>query len=287
MWRIGDLVMRRSYGKDVCFVIVQVDTSTKTAILKGLNVRLLADAPLDDLDVVNDMDYQSYQRKEARLENDSIRLVQMRRQVERDKLTYRSEQKRQPQDFFERPGRVLHLDGDGTYLGKCLAVYRRLGIRAVGKNIAESSMAEEMRDLLDQYEPDILVITGHDGVHRKTKSEQLHQIQNYRNSDHFVRAVRAARKFERSLDELVIFAGACQSHYEALLEAGANFASSPERILIHALDPVFVAEKIAFTPINQTIDIFHVVQSTITGTDGLGGLESRGKYRMGLPRSRY
>ena len=279
--------MRRSYGKDVCFVIVHIDPETKTATLKGIGVRLMADAPLEDLAVVNDLDYKSYQMREARLESDTIRLVQMRRQVERDKLNYRSEVKRQPQDFFERPGRVLHLDGDGTYLDKCLAVYRRLGIRAVGKNIAESSMAEEMRDLLEQYEPDILVITGHDGVHRKSRSEELQQIQNYRNSDHFVRAVRAARKFERSLDELVIFAGACQSHYEALLNAGANFASSPERILIHALDPVFVAEKIAFTPINQTIDIFHVVQSTITGTDGLGGLESRGKYRIGLPRSRY
>lgn len=86
---------------------------------------------------------------------------------------------------------------------------------------------------------------------------------------------------------MIIFAGACQSHYEALLDSGANFASSPHRILIHALDPVFIAEKIAYTPINQTVNIFDVVKATITGTDGLGGLETRGKYRIGLPRSPY
>lgn len=32
--------------------------------------------------------------------------------------------------------------------------------------------------------------------------------------------------------KLVIFAGACQSYFEAIISAGANFASSPARILI-------------------------------------------------------
>ena len=40
-----------------------------------------------------------------------------------------------------------------------------------------------------------------------------------------------------SLDQLVIFAGACQSHFESLIQAGANFASSPSRVNIHALRP--------------------------------------------------
>ena len=287
MWKAGDLVLRSSYGKDICFVIVEVDLERGEATLKGLDVRLMADAPLHDLAMVSETVYKSYQAAQSKLEHDTLRLVQLRRQVERDKLDYRSERKRQPHDFFERPGRVLHLDGDGSYLEKCLIFYRRLGIRAVGKNIPELEMPDVIPELLEEYEPDILIITGHDGVLRRGKANEVMQLANYRNSDHFIRAVRAARKHERSLDELIIFAGACQSHYEALLEAGANFASSPQRILIHALDPVFVAEKIAFTPINETIDIFQVVHSTITGTDGLGGVESRGKYRIGLPRSRY
>ena len=55
--------------------------------------------------------------------------------------------------------------------------------------------------------------------------------------------------------------------------------------MIHALDPVFIAEKIAFTPIHETVNVYDVVKSTYTGTDGIGGLESRGKYRLGLPKS--
>lgn len=287
MWKVGDLVMRQSYDRDICFVIVRLELERNVAILKGLDVRLLADAPLADLARVTESDWRTYQVRQAKIQQETLRLVQMRRQVDQDKQDYRSEKMRYPHDFFERPGRVLHLDGDGSYLEKCLSIYGRLGIRAVGKNIPEQMMPEHIVDLLSEHEPDILIITGHDGVLRKGKSVEVLQLDNYRNSDSFVRAVRAARKYERSLDELIIFAGACQSHYEALLEAGANFASSPQRILIHALDPVFVAEKIAYTPINETIDIYQIVRSTITGTDGLGGVESRGKYRIGLPRSRF
>jgi len=287
MWKVGDLVMRHSYDRDICFVVVRLDMEQNVAILKGLDVRLLADAPFADIARMTEVDWRTYQVRQAKIQQETMRLVQLRRQVESDKQDYRSEKQRYPRDFFERPGRVLHLDGDGSYLEKCLSIYGRLGIRAVGKNLPEQEMPERIVALLTEHAPDILIITGHDGVLRRGRKDEVLQIDNYRNSDSFVRSVRAARSYERSLDELIIFAGACQSHYEALLEAGANFASSPKRILIHALDPVFVAEKIAFTPINETIDIYHIVRSTITGTEGLGGMESRGKYRIGLPRSHY
>jgi spore coat assembly protein len=89
------------------------------------------------------------------------------------------------------------------------------------------------------------------------------------------------------MDDLVIFAGACQSHYEALLAAGANFASSPQRVMIHAYDPVFVVEKIAYTSIFDPISIREVITDTITGFSGIGGVETRGKFRLGLPTSPY
>ena len=69
------------------------------------------------------------------------------------------------------------------------------------------------------------------------------------------------------------------------MDSGANFASSPDRILIHCLDPVFVCEKIAYTSISSVISITDVVESTITGKDGIGGIQTRGKYREGYPRS--
>ncbi len=280
-------MVRKSYGKDVWFVVDVVDVESGTATLKGLDVRLIADAPLDDLEVVGKDEMMTYRLAQAKLENESLRQIQIRRQLGKAKSDHRMGQKRQLDDFFEMPGRVLHLDGDGQYLEKCLHTYQKLDIRAVGKNIPEADMVRFMPKLLEEYEPDILVITGHDSVVRNGKHQEMLRMDQYRHSNHYVQAVRAARRYERSRDELFIFAGACQSHFEALLEAGANFASSPDRILIHALDPVLVAEKIAFTPIQETIDIYEVVQSTITGREGLGGIESRGKYRIGLPRSRY
>lgn len=286
MWRLGDVVVRKSYGKDLCFRIVDIDEVSGSATLKGIDVRLMADSPLEDLEKITQADRALYQAPYYKEERETLRFIRQERMLEHEKRALRIESKyRGVEDFFERPGQVLHLDGDDEYLNKCLVVYGELGIRAVGHHIQESEMATHLPEVLETYSPDILILTGHDGVLRK--GQDLGNVYNYRNSEHFIKAVKVARRFERSFDDLVIFAGACQSHYEALLEAGANFASSPHRILIHALDPVLIAQKISFTPINQTVNIFDVVKSTITGTDGLGGIESRGKYRIGLPRSPY
>ena len=100
-------------------------------------------------------------------------------------------------------------------------------------------------------------------------------------------SVRRARKFEPGRDDLIIFAGACQSHYEAIIEAGANFASSPQRIFIHAFDPVFIVEKLAYTSIYDVIAIKDIINNTITGIEGVGGIETRGRLRMGYPKSPY
>ena len=77
-------------------------------------------------------------------------------------------------------------------------------------------------------------------------------IYNYRNSKHFIQTVKKARKYdEKHGDNLVIFAGACQSYFEAIMDAGANFASSPARILIDFLDPLIVAKNVAITDKND------------------------------------
>lgn len=102
-----------------------------------------------------------------------------------------------------------------------------------------------------------------------------------------MQTVRRAREYAPGRDDLIIFAGACQSHYESLIQAGANFASSPKRVLIHAYDPVFIAEKVAFTPFNQMVPIKETVSETITGIDGVGGIETRGRLRLGYPKSPY
>jgi len=177
------------------------------------------------------------------------------------------------------------VDGNMEYLNLCMGIYEQLSINSKGMHIPENEQQASVPDLLKRYEPDILVLTGHDGIIKST--EAYSDLNNYHNSKHFVEGVRAARRMENNKDHLIIFAGACQSHYEAILAAGANYASSPNRVLIHAFDPVFIVDKIAFTPINEIISINDVIDSTITGNEGLGGIETRGKYRKGFPKSPY
>ncbi|MGL5750199.1 MAG: sporulation peptidase YabG, partial [Paraclostridium sp.] len=186
---------------------------------------------------------------------------------------------------YGMPGKVLHIDGDPEYLKICLDVYTKLGIPAIGKSIPENLQYKEIRSLLEKYNPSILVITGHDAIINSKGS--LKDIKNYKNTNNFIKTVREARKYDASLDGLVIFAGACQSNYEEIIKAGANFASSPSRVMIHALDPLLVVEKIACARIDKIVPLEEVLGHTVTGLKGVGGIETKGKYRMTMPVSIY
>ena len=85
-------------------------------------------------------------------------------------------------------------------------------------------------------------------------------------------------------DKLKIIAGACQSNYEELIRAGANFASSPKRINIHALDPAIIATSIALTEKGEVIDLLSVLNKTKYGADGIGGIKCNGLMFVGYPR---
>ena len=186
--------------------------------------------------------------------------------------------------YFHKSGKVLHLDGDNNYLEMCLEKYRSFNMDIIGKCIPEKEQPLKIRELLLTHKPDILVLTGHDGV---LKGDNYLNIENYRNSKYFVASVKEARKLENCKDSLVIFAGACQSLYKDIIDAGANFASSPYRVLIHALDPVFVCQKISFSSANTLVKPLEIVKSTLTGSKGIGGIETRGQYREGYPADPY
>ncbi|QHT58684.1 sporulation peptidase YabG [Paenibacillus lycopersici] len=277
----GDLVVRKSYGGDVLFRVAIIEQ--QTAILKGTDYRLLADAPLSDLAVVKDGDLPVAIRQARQKAGESTQRMQEERQqqiIQRELL--RAQNQNQP--YFEVPGRVLHLDGDLNYMKKSMQLYTSMRVPAHGLYVHESQMAEAVLRLLPQIKPDIIVITGHDGVLKNREPNDLHNLTSYKNSQNFVDAVRIAREYEKNKDSLVVVAGACQSHYEALLQSGSNFASSPARVLIHALDPVYIAIKASYTPIRETINLADVIHGTISGIDGVGGIETLGKYRMGLPK---
>ncbi|MDQ0148842.1 sporulation peptidase YabG [Eubacterium multiforme] len=289
---VGDIVVRKSYDKDVTFKIVDIiyENEKTIFILKGINIRVIADATLEDLEKVSE----NYSGKKDKILNSrvnkAIKTAISTREIENRKGSIKNNKVNKIKEdteelFFGRPGKILHVDGDKEYMDTCLKVYKQLSLDAVGVALSEREQPSKIVDLVKEVKPDIVVLTGHDGVIRGTRDYL--DLNNYRNSKFYRDAVKALRDYNSSYDELIIFAGACQSCYECMLDAGANFASSPSRVLIHCLDPVFVCEKIAYTKFNESVSIKEVIDNTITGIKGVGGLQTRGKYREGYPKSSY
>ncbi|HAT4284719.1 TPA: sporulation peptidase YabG [Clostridium perfringens] len=292
--KVGDLVVRKSYSKDITFKIIDIKENEEgiTYILKGLHIRIIADSKGEDLEKVED-DFAGDKDKsfDSKI-NDIIKKVILSREQKNNQFMTRGSEEeninrieKEKGLVFGRPGRILHIDGDPSYMETCLKVYKQLNLNAVGIAIAEREQPLKILSLVKEYNPDIVVLTGHDGVLKDSKG--MLDLNNYRNSKYFIESVKILRSYNSSYDELVIFAGACQSCYESILEAGANFASSPNRVLIHCLDPVLVCERVAYTRIDEIVSIKDVIENTITGIKGVGGLQTRGKYREGYPKSLY
>ncbi|MBB6451518.1 spore coat assembly protein [Geomicrobium halophilum] len=279
---IGDLVTRFSYNEDILFRITAIQKDGNYE-LKGEDLRLVADAPYEDLNKIDDDERAKREKEERKKEEQTYHLFRQGCRLLREKNEYEmsSSYSTSTPLYFEMRGRVLHMDGDGSYLQKCKLMYERLGIPVYGAHMKETDMQHQVSSLLEMVQPDILVITGHDaytsarGEHNDPKA--------YRHSRAFAQTVREARKVVPHLDNLIIFAGACQSYFEALIRAGANFASSPARVNIHALDPVYIAAKVSMTPFMNRVELYDILRNTLTGDDGLGGIDTKGVLRRGLP----
>ena len=276
--KVGDIVARRSYGFDILFKVHDIVTNKETGAtiyLKGLHYRLFADAPESDVVKVP-----------MNRVNEEMRGLEKKISKKPGTMLKKLLPKREEYLKFELPGKVLHIDGDKDYLDMSMKYYKEQGISAVGKLVPEVDQPKLIRAMLEENKPDIVIITGHDSM-QKQESRTEDSPDKYKNSKHFMEAVKEARKYQRSFDELVIIAGACQSYYEGILSAGANFASSPARILIHALDPGMLCRQIAFTPTAITAPIEDVLKGTTSGANGIGGIQTRGKFRAGMPGSPY
>lgn len=270
MFEIGDFVVRKSYGKDILFRIINI-LPNDIAILSGISFRIYADAPFEDLERADGMRY---------TEREDTTMINIEKNVTTI-LAKRAEFPKNKVRMFEKPGTVLHIDGDSFYLELCMKYYEKLGIQAAGKHIPEQEQPKQVKGLIEKHNPSILVITGHDALNKSYKDTTHPNA--YKNSKYFVETIMQARTIRSGPEALVIFAGACQSDFEALLAAGADFAASPSRVLIHALDPVFIVERIAYHPFYQVLGIEEVLRYTITGFKGLGGYEIHGKCRRGGP----
>lgn len=260
-FKVGDYVTRNSYDNDIIFVIV--DIKDNIAILKGFNLRLVADSPLSDLVLCDE---------EERIDDFVDRL-----ELDIDVIEDRTDD-----EYFYLPPKILHLDGDNDYLEKCLKFYKKNRVMAFGKTVNEKELEKKIGPLLNDIKPDILIVTGHDSFNKK--NNDIHDMKNYKNSLNFIKAVKEARKYEKSHEKLVIIAGACQSNYEELIKAGADFASSPKRVNIHALDPAIIATTLSLTERNREIDLIKLLEKTKYGKDGMGGLKVNGLMYVGYPR---
>ncbi len=284
--KIGDIVARRSYQGDILFRVEEIvkEEQQTCAYLRGLFVRLCANAPVQDLEKKGLTEVVEKQSEFLKRKQQYIRRALSRQACTRRSKSLRGGKKNKP-DFFELPGQVLHLDGDRQYCDRCLKTYLRLSVPCQVVHIPEHEQPEMVTRHLKECRPDILVLTGHDAV--KKGVQNYRNVDNYRNSKFFLDAIHEARKFEPNRDDLIIIAGGCQSYFEALIEAGANFASAPERIMIEVLDPVFIAERLAFSSIYEKISLPEILEQAEMGIQGIGGIQTRGKMRLGLPRSRY
>lgn len=268
-FNIGDIVVRKSYGNDMYFKITNIvrnPSGEETYILKGLLYRLEADS--DGSDLIKQDPKSAY--------NDTMRSISQARSLASSNTTRGIH----PliRRFRSKPGRVLHLDSDVSYMQTCLNHYTKANIPCIGRTIPENEQPGQIKTLLSRYSPDILVVTGHDGI--KKNNADMKSMENYKTSKYFVASVKEARSFESSLDKLCIFAGACQSYYEEIMKAGANFASSPGRILINALDPALVSEKIALTDYRYSVSSEEISRITISGSKGIGGITTKGHLYM-------
>ena len=244
--RIGDYVVRKKYNRDILFEIF--DIKDDVYYLRGVELRLIADSEEEDLELSEVQPH------------DDDHFVMERHPVIR--------------------GKVLHLDGDEKYLKMCQKKYEELKIRADCYYMKESEMADRVVELLEKHKPQILVITGHDAL-RKNADKSIGQ--NYQHSLDYMAAVKKARQYQGDKDALIIIAGACQSYYEMLLASGANFASSPKRMNIHALDPVYIASLVANESVRNYCDVEDIINHTSHKQSGIGGIDTRGVARKIYP----
>lgn len=120
----GDIVTREHYHNDIQFVVEEIINDK--ARLSGLKYRILADAEVGDLMISNRM-----------VETPSVHQCL---------LSHNSKKEIFPQETSYV--KILHIDGNRYYLKECLALYKKLGISAIGYSIKEENQPRNLKNLL-------------------------------------------------------------------------------------------------------------------------------------------
>lgn len=254
--KIGDYVVRKSHNKDILFKVI--DIKYNVCYLQGLNMRIFADSDISDL---------------VRYKNVKDFFMHL------DRREYDIYNKFRSYNDTERKckfGKILHIDGDDIYAKKTLRYYKKNNLPCSVYSIKEKYQPKYIKDLLYKENPSILIITGHDAL---SKNSNIRDINSYRNSKYFRDSVIQARRVQSDKNKLAIFAGACQSYYEELMNCGANFASSPGRIFIDFFDPLIVAHALSITDNYHIVGMGTIVDKLQEGYRSINGIPTYGKAR--------
>ncbi len=107
----GDLVTRLSYGHDLLFRVSEIHS--ELVELVGEDMRLLADAPIEDLVLVSEKERAEMSQKSREVEDYSYQLFRQDAKLLKQRGEYEvTSGYKSDIDFFELRGRVLHIDGD-------------------------------------------------------------------------------------------------------------------------------------------------------------------------------
>ena len=154
----GDIVVRKSYGKDIIFRVINIlnKPEEKIAVLNGVIERIEADSKIADLELIDKKEVKDILRKlDIKLEN---RIEKSKQQWEdrNYKIGVVTNQTRATETIIS--GKILHLDGDRKYSEKSYRYYRKLGLNAIVKYIPEYKQPRVVYQLLELYNPDILLL---------------------------------------------------------------------------------------------------------------------------------
>ena len=155
----GDIVARKSYNKDIIFTVKNIIETKreKIAILKGTIDRIEADSKIEDLEIVDKkIVNEKMQTLHHKMNNKIIQTKETRGESEY-KIGILTPNYRNKEKIIT--GRILHLDGDKKYSQKSYYYYKKLGLNAIVRNIPEYRQPRIVYRLLEEYQPDILVIT--------------------------------------------------------------------------------------------------------------------------------
>ena len=98
---VGDYVVRISYNRDILFKVLEIK-SNGIVKLKGISYRVIADAPLSDLELAGGMRFTSKENDLMEQIQTTVKNLVLEKKIIKDKH----------KPILQKTGKVLHIDGD-------------------------------------------------------------------------------------------------------------------------------------------------------------------------------